>query len=53
LYDGPEKPAKHAFADPILTSHLFTAEPATTAKEITVKATDRFGKVYTERLKLG
>lgn len=53
LYEGPEKPKKHPFAEPILTDHLFIAEPSAAAREIVVKATDRFGKTYTEKLVIG
>lgn len=53
LYDGPELPKKHRFVEPVLADHLFYAVPAATAKKITVKATDRFGNVYTEELEIG
>ena len=50
LYGGPDLPQKHTFAEPSLADHLFFAKPLANAKEIVVKATDRFGKVYEERL---
>jgi hypothetical protein len=50
LYLGPELPAKHKWVEPNLTEHLFAAVPGNGAKEITVKATDRFGGVYEERI---
>jgi len=52
LYAGPTLPAKHKFVEPTLTDHLFYALPSKTAKKITVKATDRFGRVFTEHLEL-
>jgi hypothetical protein len=52
LYAGPELPKKHKFVDPSLTDHLFFAKPSPGAKKITVKATDRFGNVFTEVLQL-
>ncbi|MEO6229560.1 MAG: calcineurin-like phosphoesterase family protein [Ferruginibacter sp.] len=50
LYAGPELPKKHKFVEPTLADHLFFATPAAGAKHITVKATDRFGNVYTEAI---
>lgn len=52
LYKGPAIPAKHKWVEPNLTEHLFAATPSAAAKEITVKATDRFGKVFTTVLSL-
>jgi hypothetical protein len=52
LYAGAEMPKKHKFVDPTRTDHLFYAKPSANAKEIMVKATDRFGNVFTERMKL-
>ena len=52
LYAGPELPQKHKFVDPTLTDHLFFAKPSPGVKKITVKATDRFGNVFTENLQL-
>jgi hypothetical protein len=52
LYLGPDKPLRHKGTEPNLTNHLFIAEPSESAKSITVKATDRFGKVYTETIQL-
>jgi hypothetical protein len=50
LYGGAELPQKHKFVEPALADHLFFAKPSMNAKEILVRATDRFGKVYEERL---
>jgi hypothetical protein len=52
LHGGPQLPKKHKFVEPTLTDHLFFAKPSPTAKKITVKATDRFGKVFTESIQL-
>ena len=46
LYQGPELPKKHKFVEPTKTEHLFFAKPSAAAKEIMVRATDRFGNVY-------
>ncbi len=50
LYEGPNLPAKHKWVEPNLTDHLFAAYPGVGAKEIVVKATDRFGNVFQERV---
>lgn len=52
LYKGPALPVKHKWVEPNLTDHLFIATPSTNAKEITVKVTDRFGKVYEQKTSL-
>lgn len=52
LYAGPQLPKKHKFVDPTLTDHLFFISPSANAREITVRATDRFGTVYTEQMQL-
>lgn len=51
LYLGPQLPKKHKWVEPCLTDHLFKAMPSDKTKNITVKATDRFGNVYQETLK--
>jgi hypothetical protein len=53
LYKGQEKPSKHAWVEPVATDHLFVAVPAAGAKKVQVKATDRFGNVFTEEIGLG
>lgn len=50
LYAGPELPKKHKFVEPTLADHIFSAKPSANAKKITVKATDRFGNVYTNEI---
>lgn len=52
LYLGPELPAKHKWVEPTLTEHLFFATPSAGAKQVQVKATDRFGVVYEQDLSL-
>ncbi|TWI85529.1 3',5'-cyclic AMP phosphodiesterase CpdA [Lacibacter cauensis] len=52
LYSGPELPKKHKFVEPTLADHIFFAKPSAGAKEIEVKVTDRFGKVYSVKKKL-
>ncbi|MET0245089.1 MAG: calcineurin-like phosphoesterase family protein [Flavitalea sp.] len=46
LHLGAALPSKHPWVDPTLTDHLFYCTPSKEAKEIKVKATDRFGNVY-------
>jgi hypothetical protein len=53
LYAGPEMPVKHKFVEPTLADHLFFAKPSANAQTIRVKATDRFGNVYEEKLEMG
>ncbi len=52
LYAGAELPQKHKFVEPTLADHLFFAKPSANAKEVEVKVTDRFGSVFTSKLKL-
>ncbi len=52
LYKGAEIPQHHKWVEPVTTDHLFLATPSPSAKEITVKATDRFGIVYQQSMKL-
>lgn len=52
LYSGPELPKKHKFVEPTLADHLFFAKPSAAAKEIEVRVTDRFDKVYSKKIKL-
>lgn len=48
---GPDLPKSRGFAEPKKTKHLFHALIPATAKEVTVVATDRFGRQYTETIK--
>lgn len=43
---GPDLPKPRGFAEPKMTNHLFRAFVPASAHEITVVATDRFGKKY-------
>ncbi|SDL13142.1 N terminal of Calcineurin-like phosphoesterase [Catalinimonas alkaloidigena] len=52
LHQGDQLPKKHAWVDPQLTDHLFFAQPSPNAKHITVRATDRFGNVFSEHIAL-
>ncbi|MFO7587851.1 MAG: calcineurin-like phosphoesterase family protein [Gemmatimonadota bacterium] len=45
LHEGPERPAKRTWVDPVRTRHLFYA-PARPGARVTVEATDRFGRVH-------
>ncbi|RYY68587.1 MAG: metallophosphoesterase [Chitinophagaceae bacterium] len=44
---GPNLPKPRGFAEPKITNHLFKAAVPSSAKEIRVEATDRFGKTFT------
>lgn len=48
---GPDLPKPRGFAEPQQTKHLFSAVVPATAKKVTVIATDRFGRQYTETIK--
>ncbi len=52
LYEGPALPVKHKFVEPTLADHMFFAKPLPQAKEIEVRATDRFGEVYIGKISL-
>lgn len=52
LHAGPDLPRKRTWVDPELVAHLFSAEPSPRAGRVTVEATDRLGRVYTETLSL-
>lgn len=49
---GPNLPKPRGFAEPKETDHLFKALVPSTAKQIKVTATDRFGKQYTDTYQL-
>lgn len=50
LYTGPKLPAKHGWVEPSLTEHLFAATPAAGTRQVVVKATDRFGRVFEQSI---
>ncbi len=51
-YIGPELPSTRKWVEPILTDHLFVARPSSGARKLKVKATDRFGNIYEQEVKL-
>lgn len=53
LYAGPNFPKKHKFVESTLADHLFFAKPSARAKQVVVKATDRFGNVFEEVMRIG
>lgn len=53
LYAGPELPKKHKFVEPTLNDHMFFARPSEGARQVMVRVTDRFGRVYEESVHLG
>ncbi len=52
LYLGDDLPLSRKWVEPTLTDHLFSALPSKGAKEIKVRAKDRFGNIYEERIDL-
>ena len=52
LYGNKDQPNEYKFIKPTLADHLFVAVPSPGARRITVKATDRFGNVYTDAILL-
>ena len=52
LHLGPELPARRKWVDPYPTAHLFYAPVERTVREVRVEARDRFGRVYSDVLRL-
>ena len=52
LHTGTEKPERRPWVEPQLTDHLYVAQLSEGARKVTLEATDRFGKTYTESLEL-
>jgi hypothetical protein len=52
LMAGPTLPKKHSFPEASLTDHIFFAKPAAGTREFRVVARDRFGKEYSETIRL-
>jgi len=50
LYEGPERPDDRAWAEPYVTDHLYACEPGAGVREVTVEATDPWGRTYRESL---
>jgi hypothetical protein len=46
LHQGPNLPRKHAWVEPYITGHLFTARPSPATRRFTVEATNRWGKTF-------
>jgi hypothetical protein len=53
LMTGPTLPKKNSWADPQRTDHLFYVPVAATVREVVVRATDRFGRTFTETWRRG
>jgi hypothetical protein len=49
---GPELPKPRGFAEPKKTNHLYKALVPSNAQEVTITATDRFGKKYSTTQKI-
>lgn len=52
LYEGNALPVSRKWIEPIITDHLFRVIPSEQAKEIKVRAKDRFGNVFEESIQL-
>jgi hypothetical protein len=50
LHTGPELPPRRTWVEPYPTNHLFYAPVPAGARDITVEATDRFGRRYVGRM---
>ncbi|HEY4613243.1 MAG TPA: calcineurin-like phosphoesterase family protein [Bacteroidota bacterium] len=50
LHSGDAMPQKHNWVEPAATDHLFYAKLSPGTKDIIVEATDRWGRVYRERM---
>lgn len=46
LHAGEDRPARHAWVEPMRTEHLFYAPVGPEPRPIVVEATDRFGRIY-------
>ncbi len=46
LHEGAEKPSRRAWVDPVLTDHMFFANPSAAAATVEVRVTDRFGNIF-------
>ena len=53
LHEGPEKPTPRAWVEPVATDHVFVATPSRRAREVTVEASDPWGRVSRETITLG
>lgn len=48
LHSGGDLPPRRPWVEPVPTNHLFYAPVGRKGQRVTVEATDRFGRVYTE-----
>lgn len=46
LHTGPELPSRRTWVEPVPTGHLFFAPVSAETSNVTVEATDRFGRTY-------
>jgi hypothetical protein len=52
LHTGTEKPERRPWVEPQPTDHLYVASLSPGVRKVTVEATDRFGKTYSESLEM-
>jgi len=50
---GPDLPARRKWVEPVRTAHMFFAPVGPDTREITVEATDPWGRVARETLPIG
>jgi hypothetical protein len=53
LHRGPSLPAKRGWVEPGRTDHLFYTPISPDVREVEVRATDRFGRTFSERWRRG
>jgi hypothetical protein len=53
LHTGPDLPKKRTWVEPARTEHLFYAPVGPGTREVQVRATDRFGRTFTETWRRG
>ena len=46
IHQGDDKPAKRTWVDPVKNDHMFFAKPSKDAKKLSIKVTDRWGRVF-------
>lgn len=52
LYAGDDRPDGRAWAEPVITDHLWTCRPGAGVRTVTVEATDPWGRVFHQTLRL-
>ncbi|MCZ7602552.1 MAG: calcineurin-like phosphoesterase family protein [Melioribacteraceae bacterium] len=50
LHDGDDKPVKRTWVNPVKNDHMFYAKPSKSAMKLSVKVTDRWGRVFEENV---